>query len=83
MFQRQTNEGLIEEVLTWLNVLPQHADVAVSVGATLLVVEAEGVEQLVLDRAVVQAALAIQGQGLGITLATHVRVTPACRQQSQ
>lgn len=74
---------LIEEVLTWLDVLPQDADVSVPVGATLFVVEAEGVEQLMLDGAVVQAALTIQRQGLGVTPATHVRVTPACRQQSQ
>lgn len=64
-------------MLAWLDVLPQDADVSVPVGATLFVVEAEGVEQLVLDRAVVQAALAVQGQGLGVALATHVRVTPA------
>lgn len=74
---------LIEEVLTWLDVLPQDADVSVPVGATLFVVEAEGVEQLMLDGAVVQAALTIQRQGLGVTPATHVRVAPACRQQSQ
>lgn len=74
---------LIEEVLTWLDVLPQDADVSVPVGATLFVVEAEGVQQLMLDGAVVQAALTIQRQGLGVTPATHVRVTPACRQQSQ
>lgn len=83
MFQRQENSSLIEEVLTWLDVLPHDADVTVPVGATLFVVEAEGVEQLMLDGAVVNAALTIQRQGLGITPATHVRVTPACRQQSQ
>lgn len=68
---------------TWLDVLPQDADVIVPVGATLFMVEAEGVEQLVLDGAVVQAALAVQGQALGITPATHVRVTAAHRQQPQ
>lgn len=66
------NWTLIEEAPTWLDVLPQDADVRVPVGATLLVVEAEGVEQLMLDGAVVQAALPVQRQGLGITPATHV-----------
>lgn len=66
---------------TWLDVLPQHADVIVPVGATLFVVEAEGVEELVLDGAVVQAALTVQGQGLGVTLATHVGVAAAHRPQ--
>lgn len=68
-------------MLTWLDVLVQDADVTVPVGATLLVVEAEGVEQLMLDGAVVQAALPVQRQGLGITPATHVGVAPACRQK--
>lgn len=70
-------------VPTWLDVLPQHADVIVPVGATLFVVEAEGVEELVLDGAVVQAALTVQGQSLGVTLATHVGVAAAHRQQPQ
>lgn len=47
-------------MLTWLDVLPHDADVTVPVGATLFVVEAEGVEQLMLDGAVVNAALTIQ-----------------------
>lgn len=55
----------------------------VPVGATLFVVEAEGVEELVLDGAVVQAALAVQGQALGITLAPHVGVTAAHRRPPQ
>lgn len=68
---------------TWLDVLPHDADVTVPVGAALLVVEAEGVEHLVLDGAVVQAALAVQRHSLGVTPATHVRVTAASRQQSR
>lgn len=68
---------------TWLDVLPQHADVIVPVGATLFVVEAEGVEELMLDGAVVQAALTVQGQTLGITPATHVGVTAAHRRPQQ
>lgn len=62
-------------VQTRLDVLPQDADVFVPVGATLLVVEAEGVEQLVLDGAVVQTALSVQREPLGITTASHVGVT--------
>lgn len=59
-------------VLTWLDVLVQDADVTISVGATLFVVEAEGVEHLMLDGAVVQAALPVQRQGLGVTQTAHV-----------
>lgn len=72
MIHRQNDHCLIEEVQTWLDVLPQDSDVTVPVRATLFVVEAEGVEQLVLDGAVVQAALTVQRQGLGVALATHV-----------
>lgn len=72
---------LLSRAPTWLDVLPQHADVIVPVGATLFVVEAEGVEELVLDGAVVQAALTVQGQTLGVTLATHVGVAAAHRQR--
>lgn len=72
---------LLPRAPTWLDVLPQHADVIVPVGATLFVVEAEGVEELVLDGAVVQAALTVQGQTLGVTLATHVGVAAAHRQR--
>lgn len=49
----------------------------VPVGATLLMVEAEGVEQLVLDGVVVEAALAVQRHGLGRTTAADVRVAAA------
>lgn len=59
-------------VLTWLDVLVQDADVTIPVGATLFMVEAEGVEQLMLDGAVVQAALLVQRQGLGVTPTAHV-----------
>lgn len=65
------------EVQTGLDVLPQDPDVLVPVGATLFVVEAEGVEQLVLDGAVVEAALTVQRQRLGITNAADVGVTAA------
>lgn len=59
-------------VLTWLDVLVQDADVTIPVGATLFVMEAEGVEQLMLDGAVVQTALPVQRQGLGVTPTAHV-----------
>lgn len=54
----------------------------VPVGAALLVVEAESVEQLVLDGLVVQAALTVQGHRLGVTTATNERVTAAYVQRN-
>lgn len=81
MFQLKAKDFKFEMVLTWLDVLVQDADVTIPVGATLFVVEAEGVEQLMLDGAVVQAALLVQRQGLGVTQTAHVWVTPACRQK--
>lgn len=68
------------KVQTRLDVLPQDPDVVVPVGAALFVVEAEGVEQLVLDGAVVEAALTVQRQSLGITTTPHVGVTAAFKQ---
>lgn len=65
------------KVQTGLDVLPQDLDVLVPVGATLFVVEAEGVEQLVLDGVVVEAALTVQRHRLGITTAADVGVTAA------
>lgn len=65
---------------TRLDVLPQDPDVVVPVGAALFVVEAEGVEQLVLDGAVVEAALTVQRQSLGITTTADVGVTAAFKQ---
>lgn len=53
------------------DVLHQDLDVLVPVGAASLVVEAWGVEQLVLDRPVVNAALTAQRHGLAITLTTQ------------
>lgn len=64
-------------VQTRLDVLPQDADVIVPVGAALFVVEAEGVEHLVLDGAVVDAALTVQRQRLGTSTAADVGVTAA------
>lgn len=63
--------------LTIDDVIPVDLDVAVSVRAGLLVVEAQGVEQLVLDGAVVQTALTIQRHRLTSALTTHVRVAAA------
>ena len=47
----------------------------VTVAAGLLVVEAQSVEQLVLDGVVVQAAGTAQRHGLSITSTTNVGVT--------
>lgn len=47
----------------------------VPVGATVLVVEAQSVEQLVLDRPEVNAALEAQRHYLPVTLAAQVGVT--------
>lgn len=60
--------------LTLDDVFPLHPDVVVPVGAGLLVVEAQGVEQLVLDGAVVEASAAGQRHSLSAALATHGRV---------
>lgn len=60
--------------------MPQDSDVVVAVGAALLMVEAQGMEQLVLDGVVVEAAITVQGQRLGVTDATHVGVTATCTQ---
>lgn len=64
-------------VLTRLDVVPQDFNVLVSVRATLLVVEAQSVQQLVLDGVVVETALTVQGQSLGITTTAHVGVAAA------
>lgn len=58
--------------LTVNDVLPVHPDVAVSVRASLFVVEAEGVQQLVLHSAVVQAALTTQRHRLTAALTADV-----------
>ena len=57
------------------DVLPDHTDVVVTVVAGLLVVEAQSVEQLVLDGVVVQAAGTAQRHGLSVTSTTNVGVT--------
>lgn len=62
-------------IFTRLDVLPKDSDVLVPVGAALLMVEAKGVEQLMLDSAVVYAPCSIQRQVLGITSAANVGVT--------
>ena len=61
-------------MLTLDDVFPDHSDVVVPVAAGLLVVEAQGVEQLVLDGAVVQAATAAQRHRLTTSATAHVRV---------
>ena len=61
---------------TRYDVLPQDPDVPVSVGAALLVFEAQSVQQLVLHHVVVQAARPLQRQSLLVEKTTHVGVTP-------
>ena len=63
-----------------MHILQKDSDVLVPVTATLLVVEAQGVQQLVLDSVVVDAALTTQRQGLTIAKTTHIGVTPAIEQ---
>ncbi len=63
--------------LTFDDVLQQDPDVLVPVGATLFMVEAQSVEQLMLDRSIVNAALTTQRHGLGVALATHAGVASA------
>ena len=48
----------------------------VPVGAGLFMIEAQGVEQLMLHSVVVDAALAAQGQGLLVVTAANIRVAP-------
>lgn len=69
--------------LTGLDVLPQDPDVLVPVRATLLVVEAEGVEQFMLNCVVVDAALTAQRQLLTIADAADVGVTAVSKQVHQ
>ena len=52
----------------------------VTVRAGLLVVEAQGMQQLMLHRVVVQAALTTQGHRLGVTTATHKGIAPTIRE---
>lgn len=62
--------------LTWPNVLGEDVDVGVPVRAGLFVVEAQGVENLVLHRAGVQATSSPQGDRLSSALATDVGPAP-------
>lgn len=66
------------------NVFPVHPDVVVPVGAGLFMVEAKGVEQLMLDSVVVQTTLATQRHSLTtITLTTHPGVAAVHTQREQ
>ena len=69
--------------LTRLDVLQEDTDVVVPVRAGLLVVEAQGVEQLMLHSVVVDATLTAQRHRLGITSTTHVGVTPVTTQRER
>lgn len=55
-------------------VLPVDVDVVVTVTAGLLMVKAQGMEELMLDGVVVQAALTGQRHSLGITLTANIGV---------
>lgn len=57
-------------------VLPVDVDVVVTVTAGLLMVKAQGVKELMLDGAVVQAALTGQRHSLSITPTANIRVAP-------
>lgn len=66
------------------NVFPVHPDVVVPVRAGLFMVEAKGVEQLMLDSVVVQTTLATQRHSLTtITLTTHPGVAAVHTQREQ
>lgn len=62
---------------TCYDVLDQNVDVTVPVGAAVLVVEAEDVEQLVLHRPHVDAALTAEGHGLDAAQSAHEGVAAA------
>lgn len=61
---------------SWNDVLCEDVDVVVSVRADLLVVEAQGVVNLVLHRGAVQAAVSHQGHQLSSALPSQVGPTP-------
>lgn len=69
--------------LTRLDVLQQHLNVVVPVRAGLLVVEAQGVQKLMLNSAVVQAATASQRQLLSITTTTNEGVAAAAQMERE
>lgn len=62
--------------LTRFNVLVEYLHEVVSVGADLLVVESQSVENFVLYDVGVQAAVGLQGHGLSLSLAAQVGPTP-------
>lgn len=64
---------------TGYDVLPQDADVLVTVRAALLVFKAQSVQQLVLHHVEVQAALSPQRQILIVETSTHVGEAPVRR----
>lgn len=59
------------------DVLNQNLDVVVPIGAAVLVVEAEDVEQLVLHRPHLDAALAAEGHRLDAAQSAHEGVAAA------
>ena len=67
--------------LTLHHVLQQDAYVLVPVGARLLVVEAERVQQLVLDGALEDTPLAADGHRLGLPPAPHEGEAPVRKEE--
>lgn len=64
--------------LTFTDVVPHHLDVIVPVRAGLLMVEAEGVQQLVLHSAVIETTLTAERHCLATALTAHPGVAAAC-----
>jgi hypothetical protein len=62
---------------TGLDILEENADVIVTVAAGLFVVEAQGMEELVLGGAVVHTAGSAQRHNLGIARTTNIGPAPA------
>ena len=67
--------------LTLHHVLQQDTDVLVAVGARLLVVEAQGVQQLVLDGALEDTPLAADGHRLALPPAPHEGEAPVRKEE--
>lgn len=69
--------------LTRFNVLIEYLHKVVSVGADLLVVESQSVENFVLYDVGVQAAVGPQGHGLSLSLAAQVGPTPGTQKHTK
>lgn len=63
----------VSSLLTCLHIFVVNSDIGVTVVAAVLVVEANGVHELVDDRALVHAAVRVQGDPLLASDGAHVR----------